>query len=1099
MSQAGALASGSSSAGVYTLTGNSGGAVSPTGNNIFTLGSGSLIIVGDPGTSTLTTELTGLTEHDVLIGGPSNTLVSVSPSTAGMVLTSNGPSLDPSFQNVPSSAITLIGDTGSITGTTLTVYADQAANNSGASVEFLNDGISTSTLNLTDGNSNTMLGSGAGTVGASGIENTAIGDGACGALTSGNNNVAVGYQALNVFTGDDNIAIGSGALQSNIAGIHNIAMGSGALQNNTGPSNMAIGYQALNANISGEYNYAFGEQAMLANTTGSFNFALGPYTMAQSNGSGNSAYGIAVMYDLTSGSNNNAFGANGIQYLTTGNLNSGFGDHVLQGPVAGSNNTAMGAYAGPTGDFSNTTSLGYQANPTADNMIFIGNTSTTSCYVTGITGTTPTDANSPQIVVCDNTSNLTVVPDTTSGYVLTSNAPNSPTFQALPGGSITIFGDIGFLNGSNLTIYANQSALACGSSVLFTNSGTTSTFSVSDGNSNTIIGVGSGNFSIGTGGAANTALGNTCLSSCVNGNTNVAIGSASLENLTSGSYNTALGGGTGLAYSAAESNNLCLGVGVTGVGGESNAVHIADITASSFAAHSLSIGAQGTTTSTLIGGINGQTPTDGNSPQVTVCDNTGVLTVVPDSTAGYVLTSNSPNSPTFQPAAASLTITGDSGSITGSSLTIYADQTANNSGATVAFFNSGTVSTFNLSDPSGNTMLGSGAGTVSETGANNTALGSEACAFLTSGSANTVIGSSAGTSYNGGESNNICLGSSVIGINGESNAIHIGDNGSFHSCNIGGIYGETPIDANSPQVILCDNTSNLTVVPDPTPLWVLTSNSPNSPTFQAIPVQAITITGDGGGPLTSTSFTLSGGSTGLSFFGSGTTELLTGTLDVPYGGTGDTSFTAYAPVCGGTTSTGALQSADTGIATAGFVLTSNGSSALPSFQAPSGGGGALILIQTQTASLSTALDFTTGITTTYNNYLILSDNVTDLLFAGTYFGVQFSTNGGSTYISSGYLVITSSSTVLDLKGNASFGGATITNSLTAQLFNLTSGTGPIMGFSENIFYDSSVPYFDTGSGPSGYNGGNITVNALRIKADDGSAFSGTFSLYGYVQ
>lgn len=60
-----------------------------------------------------------------------------------------------------------------------------------------------------------------------------------------------------------------------------------------------------------------------------------------------------------------------------------------------------------------------------------------------------------------------------------------------------------------------------------------------------------------------------------------------------------------------------------------------------------------------------------------------------------------------------------------------------------------------------------------------------------------------------------------------------------------------------------------------------------------------------------------------------------GTAVVAGGGTGVTSFTAYAPVCGGTTTTGVLQSASTGFGTSGFVLTSNGSAALPSFQAAS--------------------------------------------------------------------------------------------------------------------------------------------------------------------
>src|SRR6185369_12490328 len=58
-----------------------------------------------------------------------------------------------------------------------------------------------------------------------------------------------------------------------------------------------------------------------------------------------------------------------------------------------------------------------------------------------------------------------------------------------------------------------------------------------------------------------------------------------------------------------------------------------------------------------------------------------------------------------------------------------------------------------------------------------------------------------------------------------------------------------------------------------------------------------------------------------------------GTAVVAGGGTGVTTMTtAYAPVCAGTTATGNLQVASTGLATSGFVLTSNGSAALPSFQ-----------------------------------------------------------------------------------------------------------------------------------------------------------------------
>lgn len=62
------------------------------------------------------------------------------------------------------------------------------------------------------------------------------------------------------------------------------------------------------------------------------------------------------------------------------------------------------------------------------------------------------------------------------------------------------------------------------------------------------------------------------------------------------------------------------------------------------------------------------------------------------------------------------------------------------------------------------------------------------------------------------------------------------------------------------------------------------------------------------------------------------------TAAVAGGGTGITTTTAYAPICAGTTATGNFQQATTGFSTSGYVLTSNGSSALPTWQAPSGGG-----------------------------------------------------------------------------------------------------------------------------------------------------------------
>ncbi len=59
------------------------------------------------------------------------------------------------------------------------------------------------------------------------------------------------------------------------------------------------------------------------------------------------------------------------------------------------------------------------------------------------------------------------------------------------------------------------------------------------------------------------------------------------------------------------------------------------------------------------------------------------------------------------------------------------------------------------------------------------------------------------------------------------------------------------------------------------------------------------------------------------------------TVGVAQGGTGVVTLTAYAPIVGGTTGTGAVQSGTVG--TIGQVLTSNGAGALPTFQAAASG------------------------------------------------------------------------------------------------------------------------------------------------------------------
>jgi len=66
------------------------------------------------------------------------------------------------------------------------------------------------------------------------------------------------------------------------------------------------------------------------------------------------------------------------------------------------------------------------------------------------------------------------------------------------------------------------------------------------------------------------------------------------------------------------------------------------------------------------------------------------------------------------------------------------------------------------------------------------------------------------------------------------------------------------------------------------------------------------------------------------------TTNVTGTLPVANGGTGRATNTAYAVICGGTT-TGGVEQSIASVGTTGQVLTSNGAGALPTFQAAGGG------------------------------------------------------------------------------------------------------------------------------------------------------------------
>jgi len=123
---------------------------------------------------------------------------------------------------------------------------------------------------------------------------------------------------------------------------------------------------------------------------------------------------------------------------------------------------------------------------------------------------------------------------------------------------------------------------------------------------------------------------------------------------------------------------------------------------------------------------------------------------------------------------------------------------------------------------------------------------------------------------------------------------------------------------------------------------------------------------------------ISGGVTTAPSWGKiGMTTHVSGTLPVANGGTGVATTTAYAVQCGGTTSTGAHQ-AVASVGTTGQVLTSNGASALPTFQTTAAGGvtsavaGSGITVSAATGAVTISQDFYTGSTSTNVTYPISS-------------------------------------------------------------------------------------------------------------------------------
>lgn len=254
------------------------------------------------------------------------------------------------------------------------------------------------------------------------------------------------------------------------------------------------------------------------------------------------------------------------------------------------------------------------------------------------------------------------------GGTLTSVvALNSTPQFVLTGTTETI--DFGL---TNLLIGSSGASISPGNALNNVGLGLNALFALIDGDSN--VAVGENALASNTTGGSNTAIGDGALLNNVAGSNSTAIGGGALANVSSqGNIGIGVSSGGGLqnginnilignfvasAYNLTESNNIL--IGNAGVNHENNALHI---------------GTQGSGAGqqniNFTAGITGATPNNSFIPQVTLCDSRGNLTTISSSTAGFVLTSNGVNAPSFQAASGgnsasfSVTLSANQSGVTG--------------------------------------------------------------------------------------------------------------------------------------------------------------------------------------------------------------------------------------------------------------------------------------------------------------------------------------------------------------------------------------------------------------------------------------------------
>lgn len=358
-----------------------------------------------------------------------------------------------------------------------------------------------------------------------------------------------------------------------------------------------------------------------------------------------------------------------------------------------------------------------------------------------------------------------------SGITIT-NGPGSITIAATGGGGgiTTLDGNAGSATGGTVTMDASTSS---GASVVFTGSGSTMALEIGDtGTGNCFVGNGSGNGA--ASGDTNTCLGMNIMSALTTGNFNTSIGQQSLQSLTTGSDNVAVGRDA-MEESIGASNNVALGsvaLGNLATGTTNIAVgYFAGSNYTTTEDSNILIGNAGVVAESNVIRI-GTTGT-GTGLQNT-CFLAGTYGVTPGGMGiqNVVIDSNGQLGSSSGGGGGISTLDGDSGSATGSTVTIAA---GGNCGGSVSFSAASATVSLIVTDSSNNTFIGKQSGNNTLSGSANVGLGLQSLLSVTTGSSNVAVGVGTMVSLDAGANNNAFGNSSQQSVTSGQLNTSIGD------------------------------------------------------------------------------------------------------------------------------------------------------------------------------------------------------------------------------------------------------------------------------------------------------------------------------------